>query len=86
MAKAVFISLYDESAYGIRLLSACLKKTGHQRHIIFLKGYNNSCKRSEVTLYDGEIPWEGIGRNGEPFVYALGRDITEREKVILIDL
>ena len=86
MAKAAFISLYDQSAYGIRLLSACLKKEGHKRHIIFFKGYNSGTNRSDVALYDGEIPWEGIGNCGSSFVYAIGRDISYKEKEILIDL
>ncbi len=86
MAKGVFISLYDESAYGIRLLSSCLKEAGHQRHIIFLKGYNVGVPTKKVRLYDDEVAWEGISPLGEPMVYAVCKDITPEEKEILTGL
>jgi len=86
MAKAAFISLYDESAYGIRMLSACLKKAGHERHIIFLKGYKNSHTGKGVRLYKDEKPWEGIGPYGNSLIYAIRKDITKEEKYILIGL
>jgi radical SAM superfamily enzyme YgiQ (UPF0313 family) len=86
MANIVFISLYDESAYGIRLLSSCLKKAGHESHIVFFKGYRNSKNKKDVTLLEGETPWEGIGPYNGEFYYAVKNSITEKEKSILLEL
>ncbi|MBF0217327.1 MAG: radical SAM protein [Candidatus Omnitrophica bacterium] len=86
MAKGVFISLYDESACGIRILSACLKNAGHESHVIFFKGYRNSRNKEEVSLREGEIPWEGIGPYNGEFYYAVKHAITGKEKDMLADL
>jgi radical SAM superfamily enzyme YgiQ (UPF0313 family) len=86
MAKIAFISLYDQAAYGLRMLSACLKKAGHERHIIFLKRYANGRRTARVKLYEGETPWQGIDHLGNAFVYAVSNDITDVEKTLLIDV
>jgi hypothetical protein len=86
MAKIAFISLYDQAAYGLRILSACLKKAGHERHIIFLKRYANGKRTARVKLYEGETPWQGIDHLGNAFVYAVSNDITDVEKALLIDV
>ncbi|MBD3313420.1 radical SAM protein [Candidatus Woesearchaeota archaeon] len=49
--KIVFISLYNKVAYECRIMSTCLKKEGHEVHIIFIKDseiYNESSITDET--------------------------------------
>ncbi|MBW1873623.1 MAG: radical SAM protein, partial [Deltaproteobacteria bacterium] len=78
MANVTFVSLYDRNAYGLRLMSANLKKHGHQCHIIFLKRYDTE-PSSKLALEPGEYPWMGIYKNGRTFKYAFKSKISARE-------
>jgi radical SAM superfamily enzyme YgiQ (UPF0313 family) len=81
MATVAFISVYDRNAYGLRLMSANLKKHGHRCHIIFLKPYSMSPTTMEVEV--GEYPWMGVDKRGRVFKYASNSSITPTEYELL---
>src|SRR5215470_2635452 len=78
MAKIMFISLYDRNAHGQRLMSANLKRNGHQVHMVFLKRYNTT-REAVAEIEDGEYPWTGINEKGEEFKYASNSVISATE-------
>jgi len=80
VAKIAFISICDRNAHGLRMMSASLRRSGHECHLIFLKRYGRS------PLADGEpddYPWIGIDGRGREFRYAHGSPITDRELELL---
>ncbi len=85
MADIALISLYDRNAYGQRLMSASLKKNGHQCHMIFLKRYNTDWSY-QLDLEVGEYPWMGINERGKVFKYASNSHISQRELELLREL
>jgi len=85
MGTIVFISLYDRNAHGQRLMSANLKRAGHDVHMIFLKRYSTNRVASDV-IEVGEYPWTGINERGQEFKYATNSLITAAELQILRDL
>jgi len=82
MARIVLISLYDRNAYGLRLLSASLKRKGHECSLVFLKRYHHA---SEAVLRGAPegTAWVGIDRRGRPFRHAVGSEITDVELELL---
>lgn len=82
MAKVAFISLYDRNAYGQRVMSANLRKQGHECHILFLKRYDTN-PTYRLDLEVGEYPWMGVGKNGRVFKYASNSHITDHELDLL---
>ncbi len=85
MAKVTFISLYDRNAYGIRLMSANLRKQGHHCDIIFLKQYN-TIRTCQLESDVGEYPWVGINKQGRAFKYASNSFISAIEFNLLHQL
>ncbi len=82
MANITFVSIYDRNAYGLRLMSANLKKQGHQCSIIFLKRYDSN-PTLKLELEEGEYPWMGINKRGRTFKYASNSHISQRELDLL---
>lgn len=78
MANVTFVSLYDRNAYGLRLMSANLKKHGYQCHIIFLKRYDTE-PTYKLALEPGEYPWMGVNKSGHTFKYASKSEISAKE-------
>lgn len=83
MAKALFISLNDLNAEGIRTLSAKLSSEGHEPHIVFLK--RPASVKMEPRRIERE-DWIGVNERMETFRYARGPGVTEREKELLAGL
>ena len=79
------ISLFDRNAYGQRLMSANLKKHGHNCSIIFLKRYLTESSYN-LECEEGEFPWMGINMQGKVFKYASNSVISNKELSLLIDL
>jgi radical SAM superfamily enzyme YgiQ (UPF0313 family) len=77
MARIAFISLYDRNANGIRLMSANLKRHGHECHVIFLKRY--SMTWNEMAVEVGEYPWMGVDKTGRVFKYASNSHVSDTE-------
>ena len=77
MATIAFVSLYDRNAHGQRLMSANLKRHGHQCHIVFLKRYGVTTGPFEVE--PGEHAWIGIDRRGRAYKRACHQPISARE-------
>jgi radical SAM superfamily enzyme YgiQ (UPF0313 family) len=80
MARIAFLSICDRNAHGLRMMSAELRRNGHECHLIFLKRYGRS------PLSDAEpddYPWIGIDARGREFRYAHGSPITNRELDLL---
>jgi radical SAM superfamily enzyme YgiQ (UPF0313 family) len=71
--------------YGQRLMSANLKKHGHQCHIIFLKRYESKSTYNLEYKKD-EFPWLGINSKGRVFKYAENSYRTEIELKLLREL
>lgn len=84
MANITFISVHDRNAYGLRLMSANLKKRGHECHIIFLKRYDSN-PTLKLDLEEGEYPWMGINKRGRTYKYAANSRITPHELELLGD-
>ena len=82
MAKFALVSLYDRNAYGLRLMSANLKRHGHECHLIFLKRYETN-PTYKLELEVGEYPWMGFGKNGRVFKYASNSQISDEELELL---
>ena len=82
MAKIAFVSLYDRNAYGLRVMSANLRKHGHECHIIFLKRYDTN-PTYRLDLEVGEYPWMGIAKSGRIFKYASNSQISSAELDLL---
>jgi radical SAM superfamily enzyme YgiQ (UPF0313 family) len=85
MAKIALISLYDSVALGLRYLSACLKKEGHEVTVIYLKQYEVLMKADfppEPTLDEVNL---GLCSRGE-IAYCYPRAISEAEHKLLMDL
>jgi len=85
MARIAMISLYDRNAYGMRLMSANLKKHGHHCDIIFLKRYDTN-PTYQLDLEVGEYPWMGIAKSGRTFKYASNSRISDKELELLREL
>ncbi|MFC2163907.1 B12-binding domain-containing radical SAM protein [Acidobacteriota bacterium] len=83
MAKIVFLSLYDVNAEGLRTLSSILKQHGHQPFIIFLKKYS---RQRPVSGEPDDNDWIGINMQGRPFGHAIGKEISDQEKAICLQL
>jgi len=84
MARLAFISLYDRNAYGLRVMSANLRKHGHECHLIFLKRYDTN-PTYQLELEVGEYPWMGIAKSGRVFKYASNSQISDVELGLLRD-
>ena len=82
MARVAFISLYDRNAYGLRVMSANLRKHGHECHLIFLKRYDTN-PTYRLDLEVGEYPWMGIAKSGRVFKYASNSQISAHELELL---
>src|SRR5262249_5774105 len=82
MARIAFISLYDRNAYGLRVMSANLRRHGHDCHIIFLKRYDTN-PTYRLDLEVGEYPWMGIAKSGRVFKYASNSHISPTELEIV---
>jgi anaerobic magnesium-protoporphyrin IX monomethyl ester cyclase len=82
VARIAFISLYDRNAYGLRVMSANLRKHGHECHIIFLKRYDTN-PTYRLDLEVGEYPWMGIAKSGRVFKYASNSQISNKELALL---
>jgi anaerobic magnesium-protoporphyrin IX monomethyl ester cyclase len=85
MARVTFLSIADRNAQGIRLMSASLRKHGHECHVIFLKRYPFNIRRAPLPEAD-PFAWIGIDHRGRPFPYAVPTPITARERVLLREL
>lgn len=81
MARIAFISLYDRNANGIRLMSANLKRHGHECHVVFLKRYSMSWNSMDVEV--GEYPWMGVDKTGRVFKYASNSHVSPAEFELL---
>lgn len=57
MARIAFLSICDRNAHGLRMMSAELRREGHECHLIFLKRYGRS---SLVEAEPDDYPWIGI--------------------------
>ena len=79
------ISLFDRNAYGQRLMSANLKKHGHNCSIIFLKRYS-TVSSYNLECEEGEFPWMGINMQGKIFKYASNSVISNIELSLLQNL
>ena len=82
MAKVVFVSIYDRNAYGLRVMSAYLRRHGHECHIVFLKRYDTN-PSYRLDLEVGEYPWQGINKQGRVFKYASNSRISDTELGLL---
>src|SRR5262245_52710867 len=82
MAKITFVSIYDRNAYGLRVMSALLRRHGHQCNIIFLKRYDTN-PSYRLDLEVGEYPWQGINKQGRVFKYASNSRISDTELQLL---
>ena len=82
MANIVLISLFDRNAYGQRLMSANLKKNGHQCHIIFLKRFKNE-NTFNPDYDEDEYPWLGIDLKGRVICFAASSYPTDIEMGLL---
>jgi radical SAM superfamily enzyme YgiQ (UPF0313 family) len=85
MAKIALISLYDNVALGLRYLSACLKKEGHEVTVIYLKQYEVLMKEDfppEPVIDEVNL---GLCSQGE-ICYCYPRAVSEPEHKALIDL
>lgn len=82
MARIAFVSLYDRNAYGLRIMSANLRRHGHECHIIFLKRYDTN-PTYRLDLEVGEYPWMGIAKSGRVFKYASNSQISQHELELL---
>lgn len=80
MATIVLISICDRNAHGLRMMSAGLRRNGHECHIVFLKRYGRS---PFVEADADDYPWLGIDQSGREFRYAHGSPITTRELELL---
>src|SRR3954468_15518014 len=80
MANIAFISICDRNAHGLRMMSANLRRLGHQCSIVFLKRYGRS---DSVDAEPDDYPWIGIDSRGREFRYAHGSPITDRELELL---
>lgn len=80
MARIAFISICDRNAHGLRMMSASLRRAGHECDIIFLKRYGRS---PSVEAEPDDYPWIGIDTRGREFRYAHGSPITDRELQLL---
>jgi anaerobic magnesium-protoporphyrin IX monomethyl ester cyclase len=80
VARIAFISICDRNAHGLRMMSADLRRHGHDCHIVFLKRYGRS---PVVEAEPDDFPWIGIDGRGREFRYAHGSPITERELELL---
>jgi radical SAM superfamily enzyme YgiQ (UPF0313 family) len=85
MARILFVSLYDRNAYGQRLMSASLKRHGHDCAIVFLKRYDSS-PSAPRGAEAGEHAWIGIDNRGREFLYAANSPIRPRELELLRDV
>jgi hypothetical protein len=83
LARVLFISLYDRNAYGMRLMSANLKKHGHTCDMIFLKRYDTSPTTKAMEVAEDEYPWMGINADGRVFKYAANSRINAQELELL---
>ena len=82
MAHIAFISICDRNAQGQRLMSAALRRHGHECSIIFLKPY--PAGRQSATEPDPDpFSWIGIDRRGRAFRYAAPPPFTGRELDLL---
>jgi radical SAM superfamily enzyme YgiQ (UPF0313 family) len=82
MARIAFISLYDRNAYGLRVMSANLRRHGHECHVIFLKRYDTN-PTYRLDLEVGEYPWMGVAKSGRIFKYASNSQISVSELDLL---
>jgi len=85
MARILLLSLYDRNAYGLRLMSANLKRHGHECHLVFVKRYETR-HSYRLDLEVGEYPWQGISKSGRVFKYASNSRITDHELELLRQL
>jgi radical SAM superfamily enzyme YgiQ (UPF0313 family) len=76
MARIAFLSICDRNAHGLRMMSASLRREGHECHLIFLKRYGRS---PLVEAEPDDYPWIGVDTRGREFRYAHGSPITDRE-------
>ncbi len=91
MANILFISVNDINAHGSRMLSAAVKKAGHESSLLFFKrpGYPYSFYHKKYWNEAKKIKtldWIGIDHNGRPYQYSRGPVITSNEKKLLISL
>ena len=85
MAKIALISLYDTVALGLRYLSSCLKKEGHEVTTVYLKQYEVLMKDDfppEPTIDEVNL---GLCSRGE-IAYCYPRRLSETEHRLLVDL
>src|SRR5688572_18667544 len=82
MARVAFVSIYDRNAYGLRVMSAYLRRHGHECHLVFLKRYDTN-PSYRLDLEVGEYPWQGINKQGRVFKYASNSRISDTELGLL---
>jgi radical SAM superfamily enzyme YgiQ (UPF0313 family) len=82
VANVAFVSIYDRNAYGLRVMSAYLRRHGHECHIVFLKRYDTN-PSYRLDLEVGEYPWQGINKQGRVFKYASNSRISDVELGLL---
>ncbi len=90
MAKVLFISLNDINATGIRLMSAILKREGHESHILFLQRNGFPATKTKMYVKPSKVvnseSWVGTNKYGKKFSFATGPELIEYEKNTLINL
>lgn len=86
MAQVLLISLYDRNAYGLRLMSANLKRHGHICDMAFLKRYDTKPTTAIMDVAEDEYPWMGVNRQGRVFKFAANSKISEKELDLLGEL
>jgi len=90
MARVLLVSVNDINAEGLRLLSAILRKNGHQPYIAFLQRggfpYRDTKKYLEASREVEEYDWTGIDAEGKLFRYSRGPELTAEEQRLFLSL
>lgn len=90
MAGILLVSVNDVNAEGLRMLSAILRRSGHQPYIAFLQRngfpYTDTKKYLEVSREVEEYDWTGVDAEGHPFRYCRGPDFTAEEQRLFFGL
>lgn len=90
MARVLLVSVNDVNAEGIRMLSAVLRRNGHEPSIVFLQRngfpYRDAKKYLEARRDVEEYDWTGIDSAGRPFRYCRGPDLTTLEQQLFLSL
>ncbi len=90
MARVLLVSVNDINAEGLRILSAILRRRGHQPYIAFLQRngfpYSDTKKYLEAGREVEEYDWTGIDAEGKLFRYCRGPELTSEEQSLFLSL